>query len=161
MSGKLKSTTTILIGVLLLLSVSGVAVYDYFGVADKYQKPLEYNYELAINQLHDSGLLEVSCFFWSDHVSMTATLDNTSTSAQVNALIAGLRTYICFYNKFGFPNKAEIDINKPGGSAGTQIASGTVYSKWVEDYNADMEKTNETIALRKIANKFAETIREP
>jgi hypothetical protein len=141
--------------------MSGAAVYDYFGVADKYQKPLEYNYELAINQLPNSGLLEVSCFFWADYVSMTATLDNTSTPAQVNALIAGLRTYVAFYNKFGFPNKAEIDINKPGGSVGTQIASGTVYSKWVEDYNVDLERTNGTIAQMKLYDKFADTIREP
>jgi len=41
MSGRLKSTTMVLIGVLLLLSVSGVAVYDYIGVNDKLPKAIE------------------------------------------------------------------------------------------------------------------------
>lgn len=151
----------ILVGVLLLLLMPSIsAVYDYFGVNDKYAKPLQENYENVIDQLvPNSGLLEVSCLFWENHVSMTDTVDNTSTTNVGDVLYAGLRTYINFYNDYGFPNKAEININKPGGQFGTRIASGTVYSKWVEDYNE--ERIIDAISAQKgIIGKFADTARE-
>jgi hypothetical protein len=153
-----KCIAIILIGALLILSVPGVAVYDYLGVNDKYQKPLKENYEKEIGIFApSSGLLEVSCFIWEDHVSMTVTVDNTSVPSVGNVLYAGLRTYINFYNEYGFPDKAEIGVNKPGGQFGTQIGSGTVYSKWVKDYDTEM-KIGPVKARNDIIDKFADTV---
>lgn len=143
--------------ILFLLVGMASAVFDYIEVNEKYGKQTEKNYESVIYQIvPDPGLLEVSCFFWEDYISMTAITDNSSVGNGVGLLYASLRTYINLYNDLGFPNKAKILIEKPGGGIGKQIVSAVVYSKWVKDYNAD-SKANATRAQYDIMRKFADT----
>jgi hypothetical protein len=148
----------ILIGLLLIfLSSNAFSVYDYIGTNEKYRPGVEDNYKSIINQMvPNSGLLEVSCFFWEDYVSMKATVDNTSMDNIVMVLLASTQSYIYLYNDLGFPNKAEISINKPGGQFGTPVATGVVYSKWVKDFNAD-SKIDVNVAWRTIVGKVADT----
>ncbi len=93
MSGKWKIAILILVGLILcVFSVSDA--YDFVEVNNEYAAPFEENYKIIASDIApDSGLLEVSCYFWEDRVSMTATIDNTSVDNVVDALIAGLQTY--------------------------------------------------------------------
>jgi hypothetical protein len=106
----------------------------------------------------DAGVLEVSCFFWEDRVSMSATIDNSTMENVVGTYLAGLIAYMDHYNyRVNWPNKAEIIVKEPRGTYGEHIASVVVYSKWIDDYNLNAIN-NETDARSILIDKVIGTL---
>jgi len=118
-----------------LISSSGLAVFDYLGTNEKYGPAMEENYKsLMAKDCPEAGLLDVSCFFWEDYVSISATIDNATAQNVRGAVMEGSFTYLTEYYKNKWPNKAVVYVNKAGGN---QIGTGTIYSKWVDDLFQD------------------------
>lgn len=131
---------TSLIATALLLAQTSVAIYDYVGVNEKYSGPMESSYKFFVSHnVPEIGLLEVSCFFFEDRVSISSTIDNVTIPSMMDAVIAGALAYRSHYNKNGWPEKADITIKIPKGTSGQPVCSGVVYAKWIDEYEKNKE----------------------
>lgn len=127
--------------------------FDYLGANEKYAPVMERIYkDIALSK--DVEFLEMGCFFWEDYVSLSIVVDSMDRDAAINAGIAAFYAYSQFYHDTRWPEKAEIYIKEPNGE---HIYSGVVYSKWIEDYEAEAA-INESAARDTVFNKFAHTI---
>ena len=150
--------STIILAVLFAALLPGaLATFDYVGTNDKYHDIMEESYKHAAPP--EIGLLEISCFFWEDRVTITPTIDNVTELNIEKAVLAAIDPYMAFYGEHKYPGKAEIFVNKAGGAIGTQIGSGTIYSKWVDDlkYDQNGRPTNESWGI--FFGKVRDTIR--
>jgi len=77
------------------------------------------------------GLLDVSANMLTGYQTFIVTIDNATAPNVYDSVMEGAFAYIRHYYQYNWPDKAVIYVNKAGG---TQIGTGTVYSKWVTDW---------------------------
>ena len=94
---------------------------------------IEKNYrELADKEVSPNmGFLDVSASVSTDDLTIFVTIDNATTIEVHQAVIFGAMAYINYYLQHNEPGKAIIYVYKAGE---TQIGTGTIYSKWVDDW---------------------------
>jgi len=96
-----------------------------------YTDAIEKTYLKNVNDVFpEIDLLEVSASFFSGDLTIIATIDNATAINVYKTVWMGGLAYANHYRHYSWPNKAVIYVNKAGG---TQIGTGEIYSKWVED----------------------------
>jgi len=76
----------------------------------------------------------VSINMLTGYLIFIVTIDNATTKHVYDAVMLGSYAYLQHYSQYNWPDKAIIYVDKAGGS---QIGTGTVYSKGIDDYRRD------------------------